>query len=106
MKRVLNISLLLVSLIFLLSVPAFAAGSNIQIGSAEAMPGESVTIPVSITNSAKLVSLTAYVEYDEDIMTLTTVKDLDTLSGAVHGDKTTSPIVLFCHKLYGQWQNC
>lgn len=94
MNRILNILLLLFVIMMLLSITALAAESIIQIGSAEAVPGESITIPVNITNSANLISLTACVEYDEDIMTLITIKDTCSLPGFVHGDKTTSPVVL------------
>lgn len=71
----------------------YAAGGegSITAGSVSGKPGETVTIPVTVTENPGLVSMYISVNYDEGL-TLTKVEDTKLFTDAVHGkDLTENP---------------
>lgn len=72
-------------LAFLLSIyiviPCGAAGATISIGSVEAVPGETVTVPVSISGNPGINTFSLGFSYDTNTLTLLDVKLSSNLGG-------------------------
>ncbi len=82
MKKITKImmSIIALTLVFLLSVSSFAAAKTvISCGSVTAKAGETVTIDVEITNNPGISSMRFNVGYDATIMSLKSVENVGTL---------------------------
>lgn len=97
--RSLSIATLVIILLLLLSVPAFAADSvGFTVGAIEATPGETITMPISITNNSGFVSASLMVNFDSAVLELTEVVDAGLVAGAMHTTTYSSPF-------YFTWEN-
>ena len=78
MKKVLAIFMVLVLCTSLLSVTAFAAGSAaMRISDAEAQPGETVSVNVTITSNPGVMGLQVEPAYDDAYLTLDSISAAD-----------------------------
>lgn len=94
MKKIIS---LLISIMIIISVaaPAFASGTPmVVVSTASGTPGSTVEVNVSLQNNPGIVSMTLNVSYNENVMTLTSVRDTGLLSGGMHTTKYKSPYVL------------
>ena len=68
-KKVMAILLSLVMVLTMIPMTVFAAETpSVSVSSAEAKPGEEVTLTVNIANRPDLMAMTFTVEYDEEVL--------------------------------------
>ncbi len=67
---------------------------TVTVSTATGTPGSTVEVTVSIQNNPGIVSMSLNVSYDENIMTLTGIRDLGSLAGGMHTDVYKSPYIL------------
>lgn len=88
MKKII-ISLLLVAMISVMMIPAYAAGTSITVGEAEAFEGDEVKIDVAISENSGFANGKFTVEYDEAVLELKGIdiegKLLENGSSAING---------------------
>ncbi len=91
------------SIVFLLSLCLLFSNVSIvhaaetmsfSVGSCEASPGETVSIPISINHNTGFVSMSLSVTYDTSALTLISYEDTGIIGGASHSSHFTSPYVL------------
>ena len=88
--------LLIVALMFVqMVIPTYAADSmSFTVGSCDASPGETVSIPISLSSNSGFVSMSLSVTYDTSALTLISYDDTGVIAGASHSSHFTSPYVL------------
>ncbi|MBQ7365311.1 MAG: hypothetical protein IJW46_06910 [Clostridia bacterium] len=64
------------------------------VGSCDAVPGETVSIPISLSSNPGFVSMSLSVTYDASALTLISYEDTGVIGGASHSSHFTSPYVL------------
>lgn len=90
MKKSMVLLPLLLILVCLTAVSASPV-MRFSAGSVTCAAGDTVTIPVTLTDNAGFVSANLTLTYDSSVLTLVSVEDSGTLEGAVHSDSLTSP---------------
>lgn len=84
-------ALLLLQAAFAFGIPAVAETSGntptMTVGSVTAKPGETVTVPVTVTNNPGISAFTLSVDYDSSAMTLVGAKQGDALGGTYSFDQ-------------------
>lgn len=87
--------LLLFCLLFSNTIIVHAANSiSFTVGSCDAAPGETVSIPISLSSNSGFVSMSLSVTYDTSALTLISYDDTGVIAGASHSSHFTSPYVL------------
>lgn len=69
MPKRISVILLIFVLLIILFVPCVASGATISVGSAGCMPGEIVTVSVSISGNPEINTFSLEFPYDEQKMT-------------------------------------
>ena len=91
--------LLLFCLLFSNTIIVHATESmSLSVGSCDAAPGETVTIPILLNSNTGFVSMSLFVTYDTSALMLISYEDTGVIGGASHSSHFTSPYVL-------TWQN-
>lgn len=67
---------------------------QISAGTADCRPGDTITVPITVSNNAGVISLSLTVEYDTSVFTLVEVNDTGLLPGSMHTTKYVSPYLL------------
>ena len=67
---------------------------SLSVGSCDAAPGETVSVPISISSNSGFVSMSLSVTYDTSALTLISYEDTGVIGGASHSSHFTSPYVL------------
>jgi hypothetical protein len=92
MKKII-ISLLLVAMISVMMIPAYAAGTSITVAEKTVFAGETVVVDVAIAGNTGFANGKFTVEYDADVLTLTALevegKLLENGSAAINVEKAT-----------------
>lgn len=102
---ILSIAVLITSLPFY-STAAFAASPTIGISSAEAQPGDSVDLTVSITGNPGITSIDFSVQYDAKQFELTAKKNGKLLGGTMNS-QTLDKVPYYCGWINSlQKENC
>lgn len=102
---ILSIAVLIMSLPFY-STAAFAASPTIGISSAEAQPGDSVDLTVSITGNPGITSIDFSVQYDAKQFELTAKKNGKLLGGTMNS-QTLDKVPYYCGWINSlQKENC
>ena len=87
--------LLLFCLLFSNTIIVHAADSmSFTVGSCDASPGETVSIPISLSSNSGFVSMSLSVTYDTSALTLISYDDTGVIVGASHSSHFISPYVL------------
>ena len=87
--------LLLFCLLFSNTIIVHAADSmSFTVGICDASPGETVSIPISLSSNSGFVSMSLSVTYDTSALTLISYDDTGVIAGASHSSHFTSPYVL------------
>jgi hypothetical protein len=98
MKRKTIISTLFaVVLLLTASLPTFAArATTITVGDAAGKPGDTISIPISISGNTGIIALYCGIEYDATKIKLTKVTDGSVLSGGMHSGALTENPYRLC----------
>ena len=96
MKRVLAYVLAFVLCLSAMSFAVSAAGAQINMGSAQALPGEQITVNLSISDNPGIAYLKLKVSYDAESLALVGTENAGVLTGTYTTSKTmdTNPYVL------------
>lgn len=73
MKRILSLSIVYAILLSLCGFTVNAAGMTVSVGTATCTPGESVSIPITLSGNTGFSNLGIEIEYDNTALTLTNV---------------------------------
>ena len=99
--KVSKYAMLMIALIItLVCTTVVSAYSTMVISIAEttAYAGETVIVPVTLSDNTGFVSASFYIEYDDSILTLLGVNEKSLINGAAHTTQFTSPYIL-------SWEN-
>ena len=95
MKRTISLLLIITFVCAQMVIPTYAANSiSFTVGSFDAAPGETVSIPISLSSNSGFVSMSLSVTYDTSALTLISYDDTGVIAGASHSSHFTSPYVL------------
>ena len=99
MKRLIAF-LLLICISFSFPVTSYAAidKTSLAIGGYKVEPGETISVPISLSSNSGFVSMSLSVTYDTSALTLISYEDTGVIDGAAHSSHFTSPYVL-------SWEN-
>lgn len=89
MKKLLACTLALIMCLSVLNLAASASDTKIAIEAAEGVPGEQVTVSISISGNPGLAYLKLRIAYDKDALTLIAAENTGLLSGTFTTSKTT-----------------
>ena len=94
-KNITAILLMVVVIFAQMIFPTYAAETmSFTAGSCDAIPGETVSIPISLKSNSGFVSMSLSVTYDTSALTLISYEDTGVIAGASHSSHFTSPYVL------------
>lgn len=99
MKRLIAF-LLLICISFSFPVTSYATidKTSLAIGGYKVEPGETISVPISLSSNSGFVSMSLSVTYDTSALTLISYEDTGVIDGAAHSSHFTSPYVL-------SWEN-